>query len=201
MLQREKETEAEFVSTHQAADMLGLSTTSVKKLVESHQLLAWKTDGGHRRISVESILAYRNQVSMACWPGKGVKNPFIVTLVHGQKAWADELAAQMNHWGLTFDIRSKELLHAAIIEMSVRHRNILLIDTEMPLIEIAQLAKALDDLRALNHDLHTVIFTTKAKELHEQSQHLPANLKVVTGKITPDWLQAFLMGYSLALVK
>ncbi len=201
MLAREKEIEAKFVGTQEAAEMLGLSTTSVKKLADNHQLVAWKTDGGHRRIAVESILAYRDQISMTGRPSKGEKNFCIVTLVHDQKPWAEQLAAQLDNCGLKFEIRSRGSLHGALMEMSVRNRNLLLIDADMPLIEIIQMAKALHDLAVPNNDLHAVIFAKNAKELHEQLRHLPENLKVISGKITPEWLQAFLTGFALASLR
>lgn len=44
--------------TSLAAKYLGLSVTSVHKLVAQEKLRAWYTDGGHRRISIESINNY-----------------------------------------------------------------------------------------------------------------------------------------------
>lgn len=47
-----------YVSTTKAASILGVSITLVKTLVDEHKLQGWKTQGGHRRISMESIEAY-----------------------------------------------------------------------------------------------------------------------------------------------
>lgn len=47
-----------YVSTSKAATILGVSATLVKSLVDERKLQAWKTQGGHRRISLESIEAY-----------------------------------------------------------------------------------------------------------------------------------------------
>jgi excisionase family DNA binding protein len=44
--------------TSLAAKSLGLSVTTVHKLVEQKKLHAWYTAGGHRRISIESIDNY-----------------------------------------------------------------------------------------------------------------------------------------------
>ncbi len=48
-----------FISTTIAAIELGISTTSVQKLVDGGVLEAFTTKGGHRRISIESIEAYK----------------------------------------------------------------------------------------------------------------------------------------------
>jgi len=50
----------EFISTTEAASMLGISLRSVQYWVEKGKLDAWKTAGGHRRIvrkSVEKLMA------------------------------------------------------------------------------------------------------------------------------------------------
>jgi excisionase family DNA binding protein len=46
---------SDILTTQQAARMLGLSTTTVQKMVANGELDAWVTSGGHRRI-------YRNAV-------------------------------------------------------------------------------------------------------------------------------------------
>jgi excisionase family DNA binding protein len=45
----------EHVSTFEAARMLGLAVRSVQLMVDRNELRAWKTPGGHRRISRESV--------------------------------------------------------------------------------------------------------------------------------------------------
>jgi excisionase family DNA binding protein len=44
-----------FCSTREAADRIGISLRTVQHWVDNGTLDAWKTDGGHRRVSVESI--------------------------------------------------------------------------------------------------------------------------------------------------
>jgi excisionase family DNA binding protein len=45
----------EFVTTREAAQYLGVSLRTVQLWVDSGVLEAWKTEGGHRRISAESV--------------------------------------------------------------------------------------------------------------------------------------------------
>jgi excisionase family DNA binding protein len=51
-----------FYSTTEAAEVLGVSVSTVQGLVEAGVLHAWKTKGGHRRIPSESLLNIQNQV-------------------------------------------------------------------------------------------------------------------------------------------
>jgi excisionase family DNA binding protein len=57
------EHDQDFVSTREAADMLGVALRTVQLWVERGSLKAWKTVGGHRRVvrsSVEALLEERN---------------------------------------------------------------------------------------------------------------------------------------------
>ena len=56
---------SEFCGTSFAAKKLGLSVGTVQSLVEKNELKAWKTDGGHRRISMQSIAEYQKRYDQA----------------------------------------------------------------------------------------------------------------------------------------
>jgi excisionase family DNA binding protein len=50
-----------YISTKQSAILLNVSLGTVQKMVESGELLAWKTRGGHRRILVASLQNLLNE--------------------------------------------------------------------------------------------------------------------------------------------
>lgn len=50
---------ASVCTTSEAAKHLGVSATTVQLMVERGELTGWKTQGGHRRISQESIRAWQ----------------------------------------------------------------------------------------------------------------------------------------------
>jgi excisionase family DNA binding protein len=63
--------EAAYISTREAADLLGISLRTAQLWVENGALLAWKTSGGHRRIllhSVQKILDERKNASIEALP-------------------------------------------------------------------------------------------------------------------------------------
>jgi excisionase family DNA binding protein len=58
--------DAAYISTREAADLLGISLRTAQLWVENGALLAWKTTGGHRRIllhSVQKIIDERKNAS------------------------------------------------------------------------------------------------------------------------------------------
>ena len=57
----------DYCGTSYAAKLLGLSVTTVQSLVEKGEIEAWKTLGGHRRLSLRAINNYlqKNSPQMA----------------------------------------------------------------------------------------------------------------------------------------
>ncbi len=53
----------DFVGMAEASRLLGLSSSSLQKLVDLGRLTAIKTAGGHRRILRSALLAYRHQMA------------------------------------------------------------------------------------------------------------------------------------------
>jgi excisionase family DNA binding protein len=91
--------ERDVLTTQQAAKLLGLSTTSVQKMVINGELDAWITPGGHRRIfrsSVEQLLNSRN----AGLAGVTGSRPLRILLVEDdpvQIAFFKALLARIGH--------------------------------------------------------------------------------------------------------
>jgi excisionase family DNA binding protein len=60
----------DHVSTFEAARMLGMAVRSVQLMVDRNELRAWKTPGGHRRISRESVEQWvRGRAGGGAMPG------------------------------------------------------------------------------------------------------------------------------------
>jgi excisionase family DNA binding protein len=63
---------SDILTTQQAARLLGLSTTTVQKMVANGELDAWVTSGGHRRIyrsAVEKMMPTRTDSQYSNTPG------------------------------------------------------------------------------------------------------------------------------------
>ena len=57
--------EKTFCTTREAAELLGISVRTTQLWVESGLLTAWKTAGGHRRVSRESVLSLLHKAPAA----------------------------------------------------------------------------------------------------------------------------------------
>jgi len=64
-----------FCSTRQAAGLIGVSHRTIQLWVENGTLQAWKTAGGHRRITMSSIQKLVSQRNAAVAPPSAPPEP------------------------------------------------------------------------------------------------------------------------------
>lgn len=62
----------DVLTTQQAAALMGISTSSVQKMVGRGELQAWVTPGGHRRILREAVESWRARTERAAAPAEAV---------------------------------------------------------------------------------------------------------------------------------
>ena len=125
--------EAAYISTREAAELLGISLRSAQLWVENGALLAWKTSGGHRRIllhSVQKILDERERsaIDLVRAPDARLKvaivedDPDVVTLL------------QMMLTGLDFpcDVQTRSDGFKGLILLGTFRPDVLIADLNMP---------------------------------------------------------------------
>lgn len=125
-------TDAEFLSTRQAALRLGVSLGTVQNMVENGTLEAWKTTGGHRRIpvaSVEKLLARRRQ------PGSTSQDPSNqLDILIAEDDETLQLLYQLTFetWNLPIKLRIVANGFDGILQVGQRVPDILIADLMMP---------------------------------------------------------------------
>ena len=90
-----------FVGTKEAALILGVSISTVQKMVDAGTIRAWRTDGGHRRLALESLKEAAARLNAGARPSDGVaripQGPLRVLVVEDNlvaaKAMLKQLAA------------------------------------------------------------------------------------------------------------
>lgn len=121
----------EFLSTREAAKMLGLAVGTVQKMVDNGTLQAWATAGGHRRIhagSVHSLLASNRQDKMLPAPGSRLS----VLIAEDDVVQGKIYETSISSWGLPIDLKVVADGFTAIIEASRKIPDVMVIDLMMP---------------------------------------------------------------------
>ncbi len=131
----------EFCSTKQAAEMIGVSHRTVQLWVESGVLQAWKTAGGHRRITTASVLKLVDQRREAIG---GPAVPAALASMHiedGKKKLliVDDDATmlrlyelEMSGWGLAVELIKASNGFEALIKIGESKPDMLISDLNMP---------------------------------------------------------------------
>lgn len=117
-------------TTQEAAKLLGISVTSVQQLVETGVLDAWKTRGGHRRIPLTAIRAYKEKVTHEPESrASGERTSILV--VEDNEMQRGIYQKQISSWNLDADVTYCENGYLALIEIARHQPDVVLADIVM----------------------------------------------------------------------
>lgn len=182
-----------FLSTAEAAKLLGLSTTMVQSLMDSNELKGWKTRGGHRRISLQSIYAYqRGTQSDTAAPSRRLPK---VMVVSEDPERLKGLVRQHRAWALPLPTAFFDSVTAALLDMSSNRPDMLVVELTMPLALQEKTLEALQNFNNRGSSPLSVVLLTQEKSLSPQAlRQGKSTIQVVSGPLTAPWLQAYLTG-------
>lgn len=188
---------AEFLTSSQAAKRLGLSMATVQKLVDNNILQAWKTFGGHRRISLSSVLNYQSANNFSEAPRLPTDRRAKVMMVIESPELTHRLKKDMAQWPLPLQMSFYDSLTEALLALLNEKHDLLVVQmTESR----KQQEKALDILQKFVSSRHTVahtlILTAEADLLppSKLASHT-ASIQVLNKALSPVWMSAYLSGF------
>lgn len=185
----------QFLSTAEAARKLGLSTTLVQTLVDQGDLKGWKTRGGHRRISLDSIFEYQNMSRHVM--GSHNKGPIKprVTVVIESADLVKSLTHECAQWKLPVDVTFFESVTEALLELSSKRPDMIVVEMSMPRAQQEKTFQALENFNQRGHAPLSVVLITQEKAL---TSSMPvgatSSIQVVSGPMSSVWLHAYLTG-------
>lgn len=185
--------ESQFLSTAQAAEVLGLSTTLVQSLVDRNELSGWKTRGGHRRISRQSILDYQRHAQTGRRPsGQARSEPIIMVAVETADLYED-LNKESQAWRFPLNVQLVDSITAALLELPNVRPDMLIVEMAMPRNQQEKTLSALQDFNARGRPI-SMALVTQEEGLLDKTQTGHSAIQLVPGPMTPVWLHAFLTG-------
>jgi excisionase family DNA binding protein len=127
---------AQFCSTKEAARLLGVSHRTVQLWVENGSLQAWKTAGGHRRITMESINkrvgARQEAISMAPAQGAPASLQKKVLMVDDDRTLLRLYELEMDGWDMPLTVMKAYDGFEALIQIGAERPDLLISDLSMP---------------------------------------------------------------------
>jgi excisionase family DNA binding protein len=179
-----------YCGTSYAAKLLRVSVGTVQNLVESNSLRAWKTQGGHRRISLQSIHEYQiaHKLDSSSWHTSDAN--LRVLVVEDDENSRLMYQAYFDRWLLPLDVVMYASAIEALLDMPAMQPQVLLTDLKMPNMDGFQFIKTLREHK-LFLTLPIIAITGLTKEQIDQKGGLPRDVQLLQKPIDMDWLRGF----------
>jgi excisionase family DNA binding protein len=188
-----RKTDSQFISTTEAAGMLGVSTTMVQSLVDQQELVGWKTRGGHRRIALQSIADLQNNQSAKFrLTHKARQQPRIVVAVESLDLFGS-LQNAIASWRFTFDVKLVDSVALALMALQQDRPDMLIAEMGLPRHQQEGIVAALEEINASGRRISMTLVVSETG-VAEPRVGGAASVQLVSGPLTLAWLQAFLAG-------
>ena len=180
----------EYCGTSYAAKLLNLSVGSIQSLVEKNELMAWKTQGGHRRISLQSIYQYQSQANLSpklpAQPGKYLK----VMVVEDDANTRAMYQAHFDNWDLPIDAVMQVSAIEALLDIPVVKPQVLMADLRMPGIDGVEMLRQLSAHPQFTK-MSVIVITGLSMQEIEAYGELPAGTHILRKPVDMGWLKGY----------
>lgn len=204
---RKSAANADVLSTREAAERLGVALRTVQLWVEGGVLPAWKTAGGHRRISraaVEKLIAERSNALYGGAPPTAAgaatdQRALRVLVVEDDPEMLTLICSVIEGWGLPLALRTATNGFEALLRIGDECPDLLLTDLVMPGMDGFRMIAALQGHRPRFVGLHIAVVTALAPDEIERRGGLPAGVQVFTKPLRFDDLEVLVRERQAAL--
>lgn len=146
---------SQYVGTKDAAAILGVSVSTVHKMLTEGRLQAWKTNGGHRRIKLDELRALASQQDLpptasnqpASFVATHRQGPLRVLVVEDNPVVAKRLAHVFERFGDRVDVTVTGDAAEALIKIAEGHGQLVVTDLVMAPFDGFHLLKVLKSSR------------------------------------------------------
>jgi len=125
-----RSTNEAFVGTKEAAAMLGVSVSTIQKMVEAGKLRAWRTQGGHRRIAEADVHA-ANRDGMQAVGNISSTKALSVLIVEDNPTMVRAYTKLATKWATSVDLSFAGDAAAALLQIAQRRPNLVVTDLLM----------------------------------------------------------------------
>lgn len=180
-----------YCGTTYAARLLGLSVGTIQTLVEKNELQAWKTQGGHRRISLPSILEYQRRQNMPLMTEEKAHERLKVLAVDDDPMVREMLKDFAARSDLPLDCTIMASGLEALIDIASLHPDVLLADLNMPGVDGFELLRTLRNNHQFSQMACLAVSALTQQEIDARGG-LPEGAIFMPKPLSMHWLNGFL---------
>ena len=195
---RKNPTNDDVLSTREAAERLGVALRTVQLWVESGVLPAWKTAGGHRRISriaVERLIGERRaalsgDTQPAALQPAGSEARMRVMVVEDEPELLRLFLMVIEGWDLPIDVTPASDGFEALLRMGQQCPDLLVTDLNMPGMDGFKMIESLRGVGPAYDDMEIVVVTALSDADIARRGGLPGQVRVFHKPVPFDELEA-----------
>lgn len=191
---RKSSTNDDVLSTREAAERLGVALRTVQLWVESGVLPAWKTAGGHRRISrtaVERLIEERRNALAGDARADAVDpdGRFHVMVVEDEPQLLQLLLMTIKGWELPLEVSGARDGFDALLQMGRHCPDLLITDLNMPGMDGFRMISSLRAQGAAFDAMDIVVVTALSEPEIAERGGLPAGVRVFHKPVPYDHIE------------
>ena len=181
------------LTTRQAATLLNVSVRTVQLWVESGVLQAWKTAGGHRRISVGSIQQLLDEKQDKQTPIRrpNTKGPVTVLIVDDDKDTLLLYKMLIYNWFPSLQVETAEDGIDALVKIGTFKPTVVITDLQMPQLDGFAIIERLHN--DAQYDYLTAIVVTGMGAAEVTASNLPNSVPVLHKPIPVEELKELVL--------
>jgi excisionase family DNA binding protein len=180
----------DYCGTTYAAKLLGLSVGTIQSLVEKNELQAWKTQGGHRRISMPSIREYQRRHNMLVTPAESRDNRIKVLLVEDDPVTREMIREFCSRCEMPVDCTAMSSGLEALIDIASIRPDVLIADLNMPGVDGFELLRTLRG-NPMFLKMTTLVISALSQAEIDARGGLPESTIYMAKPINMQWFKGF----------
>jgi len=188
------DTPEDYCGTTYAAKLLGLSVGTIQTLVEKNELQAWKTQGGHRRISMPSIREYQRKHNMLTIQSDPLDTRLRVLLVEDDAVTRDMLQGFCHRSVMPVDCTAMSSGLEALIDIASIKPDVLITDLDMPGVNGFDLLRVVCQNPQFKRMTSLVLSALTPEEI-ERHGGLPEGCIFMSKPLNMDWFNGFFTAF------
>lgn len=186
----------DYCGTTYAAKLLGLSVATVQSLVERGEIPAWKTLGGHRRLSLRAINNYLKKHSpQLTQADPDPRQRLSVLVVEDEELTRELYLAHFDEWDLAMDCTFMPSAMEALMDIASMRPDLLITDLNMPGVDGIEMLRSIKRNQQLAA-MQILVISGLSMEAIQARGGLPSDAHFHGKPINFDWLH----GYVTALI-
>lgn len=188
----------EFCTTREAAEQLGVSLRTAQLWVDSGVLEAWKTEGGHRRISVASVERLLQTTLQGSAPEAQITartaedqaGRLRILVVEDDNTLLKLYRLRISTWGLPIDVTTAANGYDALLLVGREQPDLMVTDLNMPGIDGFQMVQNLIN-SSFREGMEIAIVTGMEPEDIEKHGGLPPGVQLFHKPVPFNELKAY----------